>query len=126
MDQDVAVMHGQGQNPDNVDKAKIMPMYEKAWTDADANGDGGLNEEEWLNYSKKMLELSQLNYGFTVEYDEELYKMGYKALTSWTPHESGVTKAALIPYTKCAYTHRRDSGWGDGTCCWKASKQRDA
>ena len=93
---------------DNVDKAKIGPMYAKAWTDADTNGDGGLNEEEWLNYNRTMLELSTLNYGFTVEFDEEMLKMGYKAITSWTPHESGVTKAGLIPYTKCAYTHRRE------------------
>ena len=95
----------------NVDKVRIGAVYAKIWTDADANGDGGLNEEEWVNYNKMLLVASEENYGFTLEYDDEyaeMVRIGYKALTSWTPHETGVTKEAMIPYTKCAYTHRRE------------------
>ena len=56
-----------------------------------------------------MLEASLELYGWAPEYDEAVMKQGYQALTTFTPHdEKGINKASLGPYTKVAYTVRRE------------------
>ena len=55
------------------DRAEAYAEMQKLWAEADANGDGGLNEAEWL-------------------------KAGFKVITSpWTPNPTGVTSAAMKP-----------------------------
>ena len=96
--------------PENKEKKmELVADYERIWTEADANGDGGLNEEEFCTYLKSMYEFSGQYYGWRPECDvEELAKVGYETVTSWTPDETGVTRAAMRPYGLCAYTVRRE------------------
>merc|ERR1719350_708551 len=90
-------------------KEELAKRYGKIWEDADENKDGCLNEAEWCVYNKLMLEASLEIYGWAPEFDEAVMKQGYQTLTSFTQHdERGVTKESLIPYTKVAYTVRRE------------------
>eukprot|EP00927_Polykrikos_kofoidii_P016961 TRINITY_DN17701_c0_g1_i1.p1 TRINITY_DN17701_c0_g1~~TRINITY_DN17701_c0_g1_i1.p1 ORF type:complete len:163 (-),score=31.45 TRINITY_DN17701_c0_g1_i1:72-560(-) len=72
--------------------------YDQYWAEADTNGDGCLNHEEWVAYTKIMYASSLKNYGWTAEHDEELMHKIYKVLVEWTPNENGVSKEAMIPF----------------------------
>ena len=53
-------------------------------------------------------------YGWRPEYDmDELARVGYGTLTSWTPDETGVLKAGVGPYVLCAYAIQCEYDAGD-------------
>jgi len=82
--------------------------YEQYWIDADVNCDGGLNEEEWINYCRIMYASSVKNYGWGPPCDEVLMKEIYQALITFTPHETGITRPAMDPWALVGSKVRRE------------------
>ena len=96
------------QKMEDVDVPMITAKYNAIWDKADANGDGCLNETEWLVYTKMMYETSLEVYGWAPEFDEDLMKKGYHVITSFTPDERGISRASMIPYQLSAKKIRKE------------------
>ena len=96
------------QKMETVDVPMITAKYDALWKKADANGDGFLNEQEFVTNAKWMHETAMEVYGWAPEFDPDLMKKGYKAISSYTPDERGVSKEAMIPYMLCAKKIRRE------------------
>ena len=98
------------QKMETVDVPMITARYNAIWEKADANNDGFLNEQEWVTYTKLMHETALEVYGWTPEFDEDLMKKGYIAISSYTPDKRGISKEAMIPYMLSAKTIRKEMG----------------
>ena len=64
---------------------------------ADTNGDGLLNEAEFLDYSQKQSQNEQAKYGGTVPYDEASCKLWYAAVNKFSPDVDGVSQDDIHP-----------------------------
>ena len=96
------------QKMETVDVPMITAKYNALWQQADANGDGFLNEAEWISYNQMMHQTALEVYGWAAQFDEDLMKKGYKAISSYTPDERGISREAMIPYMLCAKKIRKE------------------
>ena len=71
------------------DKAARDAENAKLWQEADKDGDGLLNEEEFCAFIKAKHELAEKDWGWSAPYDEAFAKKIYSTMGTNFPHPSG-------------------------------------
>lgn len=76
--------------------AELMAEFNAKFTEADANGDGRLNLEEYLPYARLATALYQGDNGsICPDFDEERARLEYDLFDSWNPEAEGVDFAEM-------------------------------
>jgi len=89
-------------------KETFPTEFDAVWKEHDLNKDGGLNESEWIEFSKVMFHSGEKIYGWEVPFDEDLVTKVYHAIVTFTPHDSGVTREGIIPWLVVSEAVRKE------------------
>jgi len=76
-------------------------QFTKMWKQADANRDGGLNEDEYCAFMRLENQFLFEQTGWSHPMGDDYSRLTYKMITSYFPDPTGVTRDSQLKFQKC-------------------------